>query len=544
MKNRLALAVAVGGFSLLTVQAFSAEADNAAYRQGYGLVLEQKWAEAQEYFERFQDDYPDSLWADDAAFWNCYAIEQSTAQESANFSCYENFISAWPESSWASDARSKLLVMGSRLASRGNLQYMQRLGNNWNIDIDPDFDFDFDGNAIADSVAVAMDRAQQELERVRISRNDITFPDLPDIPDIEDLLNSDELRQAFEEIRVQTERAARETALRKRSSVDDELLTVLAALRDNERASEILIDRFDQSSDPELRARIVLLLEDFNGELITNKLMDIVRTDDEEEVRNNAIIVLLDRNDPVSRDFLLEIVTNSSYSVPIRTEILRDMDRWNNAGIIDVLDGILQTETDSRLIAATADTLADIGSETAANILMASFAALPNQELRYRVLSEIADIESAQVLSFLSETALSGTDDEAAAAAIAGIAERENNQSVAALEHIYVNTENPQRKLAAIHGIGKSETRQAVEVLQQFLQDVTDTVVVSALVNALGNTQQETAVPVILGAYRSNSDAEVQRAAIRALRRLDEYPAATEGMLEILEARLNAQSAQ
>jgi len=39
MKNRLALAIAVGGFSLLTVQAFSAEADIAAYRQGYGLVL-------------------------------------------------------------------------------------------------------------------------------------------------------------------------------------------------------------------------------------------------------------------------------------------------------------------------------------------------------------------------------------------------------------------------------------------------------------------------------------------------------------------------
>ncbi len=71
---------------------------------------------------------------------------------------------------------------------------------------------------------------------------------------------------------------------RARNSADDELLTVLAALRNNERASEILIDRFDNSTDAELRARIVLLLQEFRGEQITTKLIDIVNNNVSEDV--------------------------------------------------------------------------------------------------------------------------------------------------------------------------------------------------------------------------------------------------------------------
>ncbi len=162
MKRKLALAIAISSMSLLATESFAAEADNIAYREGYGLVLEQRWDAARKHFESFQTEYPGSAWADDAAFWLCYAIEQATNQKADDFACYESFMNAWPDSSWVLDARSKLLMLGSLLASRGNPQYIERIRfiNNNDAEFDFNFDFDFDDDAIADTVAAAMERAQ------------------------------------------------------------------------------------------------------------------------------------------------------------------------------------------------------------------------------------------------------------------------------------------------------------------------------------------------------------------------------------------------
>lgn len=547
MKYSLRIAVALGALTLSTAQVFSAEEDDTAYRVGYGLVLEQKWAEAQSYFERFQQDFSSSAWADDAAFWRCYAIEQANTQDADHFNCYRAFVDSWPQSSWVSDARSKLLVLGTRLASRGNPEYIEQLRSLRRGVGDFDFDFDFDGDAIADSVAEAMDRAQQELARVRLSRNTIVLPELPDLPDLADLPDRDqlnELREVMRNAQRQMERGQREIQIRKRNSADDELLSVLAALRDNERASDILIERFDSSDDPELRARIVLLLENFRGDSISTKLVDIIHNEDDENVRNNAIVVLLDRNDETHRDLLIDLVVDPVTPLRIREEILGDLDRWDEARVLPVLANIVRTEPNARLVSTAADTLADIGSTAALDELINAYGAITVVENKLMVLAEIADVDSPRVVNFLSEVALSDVDDETASVAIEGIADTEDNIAVAALEHIYLNTTNTQRRLAVIHGVGEAETARAVEVLQLILQDTSDVQVTAAVVRALGDTRQASAVSAVVAAYRDNSDEAVQREAIRALRQLDEYPDATDALLEILEDRLDAQGAQ
>ena len=550
IKHKIALAIAISSMSLLTTRAFGAEADNAVYRQGYGLVLEQRWEEAREYFEQFQIDHAGSAWADDAAFWQCYSIEQATNQEAEDFTCYETFLTAWPDSTWVSDARSKLLVLGSLLASRGYPQYMERIrfSNDSDEPFNFVFDFDFDDDAITDSVAAAMERAQGEIERVRIRNVDIV-PPLPDTTDIEDPQEIRRIviqaRERAEEVRRAADQVRRTAVRRARNSSDDELLTVLAALRNNERASEILIDRFDNSTDAELRARIVLLLEEFQGEQITNKLIDIVNNDSSEDVRDNAVVVLLDRKDPAAQGLLLGIALDTAYSPAIRSAILGDLSRWDDQEqAINTLRTVLNSETETSIVHVTADALADIGSEAALDVLLESFAAITIPENRTRVLAEIADIESPRVLNLLSETALNSTDDENAAVAIAGIADQKNNIAVAALEHIYLNTSNTQRRLAAIHGIGEIETLQAVEVLQQVLSSEPDPALIAAAVNALGDSNQAEAVATVLSVYRTNTDENVQRAAIRAIRELEEFPGATDGLLEILEDRLEQQGVQ
>lgn len=541
MKNKL-LILGISAATLGMTAAFPAEEDNAEYRQGYGLILEQQWSDAQAFFTQFQESWPASNWVDDAAFWSCYAGEQSSTQAAANFECYERFLANSPDSSWASDARSKLLVLGTQLASRGSPEYLERLDfSAGDRDYDFDFDFDFDGDDIEDSIAEAMDSAQRELERVRVVTRNIELPDLPDLPELIDERNIRSNIERLRERQVEAQRYVTEFTRenrRSRNTADDELLSILAALRNDSRASEILIQRLDSSDSAELRGRIVLLLEDIRGADVTNKLVELLQNDESDIVRNNAVLVLIDRDEPSTRETLLAIARDSDYSPGIRAEILGELDDWDEAQAIDTLAAILRDETDPALVDAAADGLSDIGNEAALAVLMESFEEIDDMQLRRIVLDEISDIETQDVLNFLSEIAIESNDEELAAIAIEGIADQENNFAVAALEHVYLNTPQTRRRLTAVYGIGNTETLQAVEVLEQLLIDEENVEIKGAIARALGDTEQGAAVPVLMDVYRSNADAGVKREAIRGLRRLDEYASATDGLLEILEARL------
>ncbi len=556
MKKRL-LALSIGLLSATALPVLSQE-DNDSYRQGYQFILQQQWQQASDYFADFQQQYADSAWADDAAFWNCYAIEQLSSDEQAQFDCYQQFMSNWPQSSWTSDARAKLLVLASSLADRGNPEFLTQLeflaiGD---PDLNFDFDFDFDDQDIGESVARALDRAEREMERIRVFREDINIPDIPPLPpgvfiaadgqieiDLDDTIDPDSIRESVENARriAESVREAYEdrARMRSRSSVDDELLTVLAALRYDQRAADLLIERLDSSDDPQLRSRIVLLLEDIPGPEITDRLLELANNDASEEVRNNAVIVLLDRDDDAAREQLLAIARDEDAPTAIRAEIVDEMDNWDPEQTLPVLQTLLET-TEPALLEEVADTLADIGSNAAIELLLAAYSAQNDPGLQYILLEEISDAETPAVLSFLSDLALQTADDELAAIAIEGIADREDNIGVAALEYIYLNTGNQRRRLAALHGIGQAESAQSLTVISQLIATEINPAILAAAASALGDSEQQGAIDVLMRLYDNSEDEGIERAVIRALRQLDEYPAATEALLGILEDRLSS----
>ncbi len=555
----------IGIIALLTAQAFAQQADDTDYREGYALVLEQAWEQAAEFFTNFQEEYPDSAWRDDAAFWNCYALEQAGPVEIGQFNCYMQFVNDFQDSSWISDAISKQVVLATQLASRGYPDLVNQVAipeNDFDFDFDDgdfdfDFDFDFDNDfdvdidedEISRNVERAMARAEREMARMQIRMENMVLPELPELPELEELENMniivdvDDVRRTIRDIQLVRENQVVRARSRGRSSADDELLTILASLRDNERASEILLQRLDESSNPDLRARIVLLLEDVRSDAVTDKLLELV-DDESEQVRNNAVMVLLDRDETRTRERLLDIASDTEYPLYIRAEIIGELDNWEGEQAIDTLREIIRNETETALVAEAADALADLGTDAAVSALMESYEDIDNIEVRYVVLDEITDVETPEVLNFLSDIALNDGDNDSAAIAIEGIADREDNFAIAALEHIYLNTDSTQRRLAAIEGIGDAEMPRSVEVLEEFLDGESDMMLVASIVRALGDTEQESAVAVVLSAYESFDDATVQRAAIRSLRDLDDYVSATDAMLQILEDRLNEETVQ
>ncbi|NKB34563.1 MAG: hypothetical protein GKR91_15835 [Pseudomonadales bacterium] len=557
MKSIKLLPLSLGLGLLVSAQVFSQEQDTLDYREGYGLVLEQQWNDAQAHFIEFQSDWPESAWVDDAAFWNCYAIEQSEGgtDQTEHFNCYQNFVQNYPNSTWIADARSKLAVLGSRLSDLGYPQYISGILN------DSGFDFDFDTAEFEETIREAMELAEEEMERLREQGYDVPAI-IPPIPPVADLIvipdfdeddfvfnfdeeqieemreNAERMRRNFDRVRVEVDNTRREVR-RIRNSGDDELLTIIGALRDDERVSEVLIQRLETSENPEFRTRIVLLLEDLPGENITSTLTDIAANDEAEGVRNAAILVLLDRDEPESREMLLEIATDQDYPVSVRSEILDEMEDWNPDVVLPILSSVLRNETNPILVSDAADTLSDMETAEALNILTSAYESIDNVELQHQILEEIADVDLPNVIGFLTDVALTANDDVSAAVAIEGIADREDNMSVAALENIYANTENLQRRLAVIEGIGDAETEQSVVILSQIIADSDTPEITASAVRALGGTDLESAVAPVVNAYQSNDEDAVRRSAIRALRRLDEFPAANDALLDILEERLN-----
>ncbi|MCG8415848.1 MAG: HEAT repeat domain-containing protein [Pseudomonadales bacterium] len=538
MNRKLLIATSLSGVLMLNAQVFSQEQDTLDYREGYNLILEQQWLNAREYFDNFRVEWPDSVWADDAAFWGCYSVEQQqTAEQVENFSCYQQFIGDFPNSSWVADARTKLAVLGAELAALGYPDYLNQVSDDWDFDFDFDNDFDFDADEISETVERAMEVAEREMERVRVEIRNVEIPDFPDFPDFP-IITEDQIEE-YRALARDAQAQVRHFS-RRRNSADDELLTLIGALRNDERVSEILIQRLESTDNPNLRSRIVMLLEDLPGDNITSTLLDIVDNDPSELVRNSAILVLLDRDDESSRDRLLSIVGDDSYPLSVRTEIISELDDWESDEAISTLSDILQSESNPRIVAEAADALSDIETVESMDVLIEAFMTIESLELKQEILEEIADMDFDAVVQFLTEVAVSTEfDDETAATAIDGIADREDNFAVAALDTIYASTDNIQRKLAALDGLGDTETRQAVEYLTQIIGQEEDPQLLAGAVRALGDTEHVLAIQPVLTTYRNSDNEMVRNSAIRALRRLEDYPQAIEAMLEILEDRLN-----
>lgn len=534
--KKVLVPVGIGLSTLFAAQALPQEQDSLDYREGYSLVLEQKWSEAQNHFSEFGIEWPASSWADDADFWNCYSMEQSKAKQDEHFECYRNFVGQWPESSWVADASSKLAVLGSELAALGYPQYVREFREDF------DFDFDIDSDEMSEAIESAVAEAEREMQRFESERQRLReqggpMPPAEPMPPLPSM-DFSELRENARQMQRQAEQFRQRFNRDSRNSADEELLTVLSALRDNERAAEILISKLEQSDSPAMRSRIVLLLEVIEGEHITKALVDVIENDSSDDVRSNAVLVLIDRDSESTRDLLLSLAKDSDFPVMARTEIIEDMANWNSDIAVAEISQIIGNSSDLGIISEGIESLSDIGNQAAIDGLLTLFEGTDRDEVRVIILEEIGEIETPQVMAFLNNIALSHEDDQFAAIAIEGIADREDNIALAALEHIYVNSTSLQRRYAAIEGIGESESQQAVDILDRVLTAGPDPMIVSAALRALGDTDLETAVPIILTIYWSAANDDIEKSAVRALRRLSEYPSATDALLDILEQQL------
>jgi HEAT repeat protein/TolA-binding protein len=82
------------------------DAGYKTYKDGYGLILQEKWADARKKLEEVVSKYANSRYVDDAQYWIAYSWIQSNPKKAAKF--YREFFKLYPSSNYFDDAVADL----------------------------------------------------------------------------------------------------------------------------------------------------------------------------------------------------------------------------------------------------------------------------------------------------------------------------------------------------------------------------------------------------------------------------------------------------
>jgi len=108
-----AVAYAPGAFTPLHAGRFSGDDRNdpgySLYREGYALILEERYAEARKKFSALLAQYPHSSYTDDARYWTAYSYRNSDMQKA--IAEYERFIRERPKSPYYDDAVADMTAL-------------------------------------------------------------------------------------------------------------------------------------------------------------------------------------------------------------------------------------------------------------------------------------------------------------------------------------------------------------------------------------------------------------------------------------------------
>jgi len=119
----LMTALTIGGLLLAAATTGNDRVDRD-YKNAYGLILEERWTDAENAFATLVRDHPGSRWHDDAAFWICFAKQKGRLSAEESFRCYRAFLAEHPHSEWRDDAARNMVLLGRGLAEQGRPEFL------------------------------------------------------------------------------------------------------------------------------------------------------------------------------------------------------------------------------------------------------------------------------------------------------------------------------------------------------------------------------------------------------------------------------------
>ena len=264
-----------------------------AYKDAYGLILDQKWKEARRAYEAFLEKYSKSRYVDDARFWICYAMEQAGLSPEEVFKAYHQFIQEFADSKWLDDARANLIRIGRDLAAKSRkakAEYgpiIERLEEDYDIEVTI-ATLDRMRNVGSENALNAIfrlyDRTKNDKLRKKIVYALRRFDDPAVVNKLGDIARDDpnpDIRQA-----------------------------AIEALGRNggEAAFNILKSIIEGEGTTEVRQRAIRSLRRSESQEVVSLLLDVARNDPHVKVRTEAVSVLSRIDTPEAQEALIKIL--------------------------------------------------------------------------------------------------------------------------------------------------------------------------------------------------------------------------------------------
>lgn len=108
--------------ALLTFSAAGLTQDLQMHQRGKKYIRERKWQRAIETYNRLVKEYPASLYADDARFWEGFSLEQLPGKERESFQRYQRVIDEYPNSPWVDDAIVHQIFLSKKMSRMGDTE--------------------------------------------------------------------------------------------------------------------------------------------------------------------------------------------------------------------------------------------------------------------------------------------------------------------------------------------------------------------------------------------------------------------------------------
>lgn len=445
-----------------------------AYQQAYDLVLDEQWADAARALDAFAKAHARSSFADDAAFWLCYAREQNTDDAEAAFGCYRRFAEQHPKSSYVNDARSNLVRLGRRLARSGKPEY-EALVRSMQANSDDEVRL----AALEALWRVGDAEALDAVIDLYAAGQSVTFK-----KKLVYVLGQFEDRRALEQLRTIALNDA-DASVRKEALFwlaeegGPEALPMLEeiarARRDDVEVQKQLIFAFAQMADEggigrlievakthpnrELRKEAIFWLSEEGGKPALDFFDDLIRSTADREIQKQIIFAYGQMGeDGIAR---LRTIARSHPSTEIRKEAIFWIASESDQDVLPLLDELLQSTNDPDLQKQILFAFAERGKESLTR-LMDVARKHPNSEVRRDAvfwLAEVAD-DDRRVLDFFAETLRSSGDLDMQKQILFALAEM-GNEAIPRLIDVAKNHPNPQLRKEAVFWLGESDDERA-----------------------------------------------------------------------------------
>jgi len=435
--TRLIVCVAV----LCTLSSFAAREDTTLYKEGYSLILQEKWGEAEKAFAEFSKRHPDSSWVDDAAFWTCFARDKGKLAPAEAFECYGDFLKKWPASEWADDARRHLVMLSKQLARGGKPEYLTR--------------------------AESLIEDAQEHE----SPEDEILAMLSSLGELGDERSRKAVMQYFDKTKDDSMRA--------------EIVMLFNEMHDPAITAK-LIDILQKDPSMEVRANAAEALADRDDKQAREALVAAARSAGVPAELRIEILKHLAGKPFSGMVPLLEELIGAEKNVEVTREVMEILAELEDEGATKALFKIYSDSNQPQIKEAVIAALGD--SENSEGLaFLTKIATGGNQELAGMAISAIENFDRDKALPALTHISSADIDWRTRAAAIYVLGDLETPESVPLLQELLGSFKEAALRKATVEALGKTNHRDAVALLADVIRNEADPGVKRDAIEALGD---------------------------------------------------------